>query len=200
MWLEPVALRGRHVRLAPLSADHHQGLCAAGLHPSLWQWTTTAVRDEDDMRAYIDAALRAQREGTALPFTTFDVASGKVIGSTRFANADRDNRRVEIGWTWITPAFQRTPANTEAKYLMLRHAFELLGCHRVELKTDALNERSRRAMLRIGAREEGTLRRHMVTQGGRLRDTVYYSIILEEWPAVRARLEAWIARPYTRSA
>ena len=91
-------------------------------------------------------------------------------------------------------------ANADAKYLMLRHAFELLGCHRVELKTDALNERSRRAMLRIGAREEGTLRRHMVTQGGRLRDTVYYSIILEEWPAVRARLEAWIARPYTRSA
>jgi RimJ/RimL family protein N-acetyltransferase len=197
MWLEPVTLQAQRVRLEPLTLAHHPALCTAGLHPSLWQWTTTAVRDENDMRVYIETALRSQREGTALPFVTVDTASRAVIGSTRFANADYANRRVEIGWTWITPAFQRTPANTEAKYLMLRHAFEVLGCHRVELKTDALNERSRRAMLRLGAREEGTLRRHMVAQGGRLRDTVYYGIILEEWPEVRQRLEAWIARPYS---
>ena len=199
MWLEPVTLEGRRVRLEPLALTHLDALCAAGLHPALWQWTTSVVRDPDDMRDYVRTALRAQTDGTALPFATVDVPSRKVIGSTRFANADFANRRVEIGWTWITPAFQRTPANTEAKYLMLRHAFEVLGCHRVELKTDALNERSRSAMLRIGAREEGTLRRHMVTQGGRLRDTVYFSVILEEWPEVRRRLESWIERPYARA-
>ena len=199
MWLQPLTLQGRRVRLEPLSLAHHEALCAAGLHPALWQWTTSVVRDPDDMRDYIQTALREQAEGTALPFATVDAASRKVIGSTRFANADFAHRRIEIGWTWITPAFQRTPANTEAKYLMLRHAFEVLGCHRVELKTDALNERSRKAMLRIGAREEGTLRHHMVTQGGRLRDTVYFSIILEEWPEVRQRLESWIERPYARA-
>ena len=199
MWLQPLTLQGRRVRLEPLSLAHHDALCAAGLHPALWQWTTSVVRDPDDMRDYIQTALREQAEGTALPFATVDAASRKVIGSTRFANADFAHRRIEIGWTWITPAFQRTPANTEAKYLMLRHAFEVLGCHRVELKTDALNERSRKAMLRIGAREEGTLRHHMVTQGGRLRDTVYFSIILEEWPEVRQRLESWIERPYARA-
>lgn len=198
MWLEPVTLTGARVRLEPLALSHHDALCAAGLHPSLWQWTTADVRDPADMRDYIKTALRSQKEGTALPFATLDVASRKVIGSTRFANADFANRRVEIGWTWITPAFQRTPANTEAKYLMLRHAFEVLGCNRVELKTDALNDRSRKAMLRIGAREEGTLRHHMVTQGGRLRDTVYFSIILDEWPEVRQRLESWIEPPYAR--
>jgi RimJ/RimL family protein N-acetyltransferase len=199
MWLQPLTLQGRRVRLEPLSLAHHDALCAAGLHPALWQWTTSVVRDPDDMRDYIQTALREQAEGTALPFATVDAASRKVIGSTRFANADFAHRRIEIGWTWITPAFQRTPANTEAKYLMLRHAFEVLGCHRVELKTDALNERSRKAMLRIGAREEGMLRHHMVTQGGRLRDTVYFSIILEEWPEVRQRLESWIERPYARA-
>ena len=179
MWLEPLTLRGGRVRLEPLSLAHHEALCAVGLEPSLWRWTTSSVRTPDDMRVYIEAALRAQKEGTALPFVTVDLASRKVIGSTRFAAADFEHRRVEIGWTWIAPPFQRTPVNTEAKYLMLRQ-----------------NERSRTALLRIGAREEGILRRHMVTQGGRLRDTVYYSIILEEWPEVRQRLESWLARPW----
>jgi RimJ/RimL family protein N-acetyltransferase len=121
-------------------------------------------------------------------FATVETSSGRVIGSTRFMNIDRANRRVEIGSTWIAPPWQRTAVNTEAKYLMLRHAFEVWGCIRVELKTDALNQKSRNAILRIGAKEEGTLRRHLITHTGRVRDTVYFSILDSEWPGVKARL------------
>jgi RimJ/RimL family protein N-acetyltransferase len=126
-------------------------------------------------------------------FATVEQKSGRAIGSTRFMNIDRTNRRVEIGSTWIAPAWQRTAVNTEAKYLMLRHAFEVWGCVRVELKTDALNQKSRNAILRLGAQEEGTLRRHLVTSTGRVRDTVYFSILDNEWPAVRAKLKAKLA-------
>lgn len=119
-----------------------------------------------------------------------------MIGSTRFGNISARDRRVEIGWTWLGRAWQRTPANTEAKLLMLRHAFEAMGCIRVELKTDALNQRSREAILRLGAREEGTLRRHAITDAGRVRDTVYFSILADEWPAVCAALAAKLARPF----
>jgi RimJ/RimL family protein N-acetyltransferase len=142
------------------------------------------------MRDYIDSALAAQAAGTAIPFATVERASGRVVGSTRFMNIDVANRRVEIGATWIAKPWQRTAINTEAKYLMLRHAFETLGCVRVELKTDALNLRSRAAILRIGAREEGTLRQHMVTWRGRLRDSVYFSILDSEWAGVKGDLEA----------
>jgi RimJ/RimL family protein N-acetyltransferase len=142
------------------------------------------------MAAYIQAALQAQAAGTALPFATIERASEQVIGSTRFMNIDVPNRRVEIGSTWIARPWQRSFVNTEAKFLMLRHAFEVLGCIRVELKTDALNERSRNAILRIGAREEGILRKHIVTWTGRVRDTVYFSILDDEWPRVKADLEA----------
>ena len=141
------------------------------------------------MREYIAAALRTQAEGSALPFATVERATGKAIGSTRYMNIDRANRHVEIGSTWLGLAWQRTAANTEAKFLMLRHAFETLGCLRVELKTDSLNERSRNAILRIGAKEEGTFRNHMITHTGRIRHTVYFSIIDSEWPEVKARLE-----------
>ena len=126
----------------------------------------------------------------ALPFATILKESGRAIGCSRYGNIDRHNRRVEISWTWIGRPWQRTAVNTEAKYLMLQHAFETLGCIRVELKTDALNERSRRAILRIGAKEEGTFRRHMITASGRVRDTVYFSIVDREWPEVKAGLEA----------
>ena len=194
--LEPVTLAGRHVRLEPLAADHLPALCEAGLDPELWRWTLSDLRTPDDMRAYVEAALREQAEGRALPFATVDAASGRAVGSTRFANASAADGRVEIGWTWIGRPWQRTPVNTEAKYLMLRHAFETLGCVRVELKTDALNERSRAAILRLGAREEGVLRKHMRSQGGRMRDSVYFSILDDEWPEVRARLEAKLARPW----
>jgi RimJ/RimL family protein N-acetyltransferase len=189
MLVNPVTLEGRHVRLEPLSLSHHAGLCDAGLDEELWRWIPRRVRTPADMRAYIETALRAQAEGTALPFATIDAASGRVVGSTRYGNIDELNRRLEIGWSWIGRPWQRTAVNTEAKYLMLRHAFETLAAVRVELKTDSLNERSRRAILRLGAVEEGTFRKHMLTESGRIRHTVYYSIIDEEWPAVKARLE-----------
>ncbi len=192
MSLEPVTLEGRHVRLVPLAPEHVPALWEAGRDPELWRLTVSQVRSEDDMRAYVDAALHARAAGTALPFATTHAATGRVIGSTRFGNVDLANRRVEIGWTWISPAWQRTTVNTEAKYLLLRHAFETLGCMRVELKTDVLNERSRRAILRIGAREEGILRKHQVTESGRIRDTIYFSVLDDEWPAVRSRLEAML--------
>ena len=191
--VNPVTLEGRHARLEPLSLDHHLDLCTAGLDEELWRWTPSQVRTADDMRGYIEAALRAQADRSVVPFATVHRASGRAIGSTRFLNIDRAHRRLEIGATWIGPPWQRTAINTEAKYLMLRHAFEDLGANRVELKTDSLNERSRRAILRLGAIEEGTLRKHMVTDSGRIRHTVYYSIIDDEWPAVKARLEGMLA-------
>lgn len=194
--LEPVTLAGRRVRLEPLSPEHLPGLCAVGLDPELWRWTLSVVRTPEEMRAYVESALRERDAGRALPFATVDAAGGQVIGSTRFGNASPADGRVEIGWTWVARGWQRTPANTEAKYLMLRHAFETLGCVRVELKTDALNQRSRAAILRLGAREEGVLRRHMAAPGGRMRDTVYFSILDDEWPSVRAGLEERLARPW----
>jgi RimJ/RimL family protein N-acetyltransferase len=190
MTLEPVMLEGRRVRLEPLSEAHHPGLCDAGLDPELWRLIPYRVGTREEMAAYIQAALQAQAAGTALPFATIERASEQVIGSTRFMNIDVPNRRVEIGSTWIARPWQRSFVNTEAKFLMLRHAFEVLGCIRVELKTDALNERSRNAILRIGAREEGILRKHIVTWTGRVRDTVYFSILDDEWPRVKADLEA----------
>jgi RimJ/RimL family protein N-acetyltransferase len=169
------------------------GLCAVGLDPDLWRWIPYQVRDSGDMRRYVETALDEQRRGVSLPFATLLKANGQVIGSTRYGNVSLENHRVEIGWTWIGRAWQRSAVNTEAKYLMLRHAFETLGCKRVELKTDALNERSRNAILRIGAKQEGIFRRHLLTDTGRMRDTVYFSILDDEWPAVRARLEARLA-------
>jgi RimJ/RimL family protein N-acetyltransferase len=194
MILEPVILEGRSVRLEPLSLDHDVQLCEVGLEGDLWRWTTSQVGTPEEMRAYIEEALAAQAAGTALPFAIIAKDAGRAVGSTRYGNIERTHRRVEIGWTWIGRKWQRTAVNTEAKYLMLRHAFETLGCIRVELKTDSLNERSRQAILRIGAKEEGTLRQHMITASGRIRHTVYYSIIDSEWPAVKAKLEKWLNR------
>lgn len=194
--IAPVTLSGRFVRLEPLSLGHHAALCGVGLDPDLWRWTIANAATPEALRAYIEDALAEQAAGRALPFATIDAASGRAIGSTRFGSIEPAHRRVEIGWTWIGRPWQRTPANTEAKLLMMRHAFETLGCVRVELKTDLLNERSRRAILRIGAKEEGILRRHQITETGRLRDTVYYSVIDTEWPAVRAALEEKLARPF----
>jgi len=191
----PVTLEGRHVRLEPLSLAHQDGLCAVGLDAELWRWAPTSLATPADMRAYIETALTWQTQGTAVPFAIVARATGQVVGSTRYANIERADRRLEIGWTWIARAAQRTPVNTEAKYLLLRHAFEVLGCNRVEFKTDVLNERSRAALLRIGAKQEGVLRSHMITASGRVRDSVYFSIIAAEWPAVKVGLEAKLARP-----
>lgn len=190
MDVRPVVLEGRVVRAEPLSLGHHAALCEVGLDPELWRWTQNLVRTPEEMRAYIEAALETQAQGTALPFAVFERTSGRAVGSTRFGNIDTGNRRVEIGWTWIARRWQRTAVNTEMKYLMLRHAFETWGCLRVEFKTDVLNEASRRALLRIGAKEEGVLRAHMITATGRVRDTVYFSILDSEWPAVRTALLA----------
>jgi RimJ/RimL family protein N-acetyltransferase len=185
----PVTLEGRRVRLEPLTLAHVDPLCEIGLEPEIWRFTASRVTNRDEMRDFVKEALDWQRAGTAIPFATIDRESGRVVGTTRFANIVVEHRRAEIGWTWIMPAFQRTHVNTEAKYLMLRHAFETLGWIRVELKTSALNVKSRAAILRIGATEEGTLRRHMVNADGTRRDSVYFSVIDEEWPAVKQRLE-----------
>ena len=199
MNIEPLTLEGQYIRLEPLSLEHHAQLCEVGLDEELWRWTMTLVRTPSEMRTYIETALREQAAGVSLPFATIEKSTGRVVGSTRYGNIDRANRHVEIGWTWLGRNWQRTPFNTEAKYLMLRHAFETLGCIRVELKTDSLNERSRTAILRIGAKEEGTLRNHMITYSGRIRHSVYFSIIDSEWPEIKASLELKLARPYMAS-
>jgi len=182
-------LEGETVRLEPLHARHFDDLFAVGIDADLWQISLTPMRTPQELLAYLNEALQEAENRASVPFAIIHRESGKAIGSSRFANISPQHRRLEIGWTWIAKEWQRTPVNTEAKYLMLRHAFEQLSFYRVELKTDALNERSRKAILRIGAKEEGTLRGHMVTSGGRIRDTVYYSILAPEWPAVKAGLE-----------
>ncbi len=193
MSLEGVILEGRQVRLEPLSQRHHAQLCAVGLDENIWRWNPFCVlRTPADMEAYVATALRQQAEGTVLAFATVYKNAAHAVGSTRFSNFDAVNRHVEIGSTWIAPPWQRTAVNTEAKYLMLRHAFEVLGCIRVEFKTDSLNERSRKAIQRIGAQQEGILRNHMVTHTGRFRHSVYFSILDAEWPAVKARLEGML--------
>ncbi len=190
MKIEPVTLEGKFVRLEPLEESRHAaGLTAVGLDPELWRLVPYRVTTPEEMRGYIRQALAAETTGSALPFAQVETRSGRVVGSARYMNIDTANRRVEIGATWIAAPWQRTAINTEAKYLLLRHAFETFGCIRVELKTDALNERSRRAILRLGAKEEGTLRQHMITWSGRLRDTVYFSILDAEWPEVKKNLE-----------
>ncbi len=190
MYVEPVTLDGTHVRLEPLSLAHHSDLCTVGLDEDLVRLTQAYPTTPGGLRTYIETALSWQANGTAVPFAVISKAAGRAIGSTRYANIDRANRRLEIGWTWYGRDFQRTAVNTESKYLLLRHAFETLGCIRVEFKTDVLNERSRRALLRIGAREEGTFRHHMILADGRVRDTVYFSIIDGDWPGVKAQLAA----------
>jgi RimJ/RimL family protein N-acetyltransferase len=190
MNVSPVTLEGRHVRLEPLSQAHHADLSAVGLAEELWRWIPTPVRTREEMSAYIQTALDEQARGVSIPFALIEKAGNRAIGSTRYGNIDRTHHRVEIGWTWVAPAWQRTAVNTEAKYLLLRHAFETLGCIRVELKTDSLNEESRNAILRIGAREEGTFRNHMITASGRIRHTVYFSVLDSEWPEVKSRLQS----------
>jgi RimJ/RimL family protein N-acetyltransferase len=190
MNIGPVILEGDFVRLVPLSLEHLDPLCDAGLDEEIWRWMPVQVRTRAEMLAWITEALAEQAAGRALPFATLHKADHRVVGCTRFGNIDTAHRRVEIGWTWIGKPWQRTAINTESKLLLLRHAFEKLGCLRVELKTDALNARSRRAILRIGATEEGVLRRHVVCSNGRVRDTVYHSVLDSEWPGVKQRLEA----------
>jgi RimJ/RimL family protein N-acetyltransferase len=192
--LDPVVLEGSFVRLEPMSMDHHARLSDVGLDPEIWRYTIVMIRTPEEMRDYMKSAIELQRGGTSLPFVTIERSSGRVVGSTRFGNYDPANRRIEIGWTWLARPWQRTALNTEAKYLMLTHAFEKLHSVRVELKTDVLNEPSRKSMLRIGAKEEGVLRKHTLMWTGRYRDSIYYSVLDEEWPAVKVQLEKMLVR------
>ena len=196
MVVEPVTLAGKVVRLAPMTMDYLDALWEVGSDADLWKWIPYQITTRDEMKTYVQTALNWQEIGTALPFVTIEQTTDRVVGSTRFGNIDAPNHRVEIGWTWIGKPWQRTPINTEAKYLMLRHAFEAWHCIRVELKTDKLNEPSRRAILRIGAKEEGIFRHHMITESGRLRDSVYFSIIDDEWPEVKEHLRKMLAKPF----
>lgn len=189
---EPVTLQGRIVRLEPLSLKHHADLLDVALEPSLWQYTWSGVATAADLEDYIRTALLEQDAGRSLPFATIDVASGKAIGSTRYGNIEPAHRRLEIGWTWLGTPYQRSGANTEAKLLQLTHAFETLKYQRVEFKTDASNEKSRAALVRIGAKEEGVFRKHGITSSGRIRDTAWYSVIDEEWPEVKRHIVALI--------
>lgn len=198
--LTPVTLAGAYVRLEPLTLAHLPALVAIGLDADLWAFTTTLVGTPDDMRRYVDAALADQARGTALPFVQIDAHTGQIVGSTRLANYEPLHHRVEIGWTWLARPWQRTAINTEAKRLLLAHAFDTISAARVELKTSARNARSRAAIARIGGVEEGTLRRHMINESGETRDTVYFSILRDEWPAVRAELDARLAARESRNS
>ncbi|MGP0019841.1 MAG: GNAT family N-acetyltransferase [Candidatus Sulfotelmatobacter sp.] len=191
----PLTLEGTVVRLEPLRHEHSELFWDVAQNDleDIFRWIPYSMKTSEDFRRLIDKGFDEQQRGESVVFATVERSSGRAIGSTRFMNIDRVNRRVEIGSTWIAPPWQRTAVNTEAKYLMLRHAFEVWKCIRVELKTDGLNQKSRNAILRIGAKEEGTLRRHLLTWTGRVRDTVYFSILDDEWPAVKARLQARIS-------
>lgn len=188
----PITLEGSAVRLIPMQREHAEVFWEAAKDTldEVFRWIPYAMKTQADFQKMVERTLAEQARGDSVAFATVEKGAAQVVGSTRFMNIDRGNRRVEIGSTWIVPAWQRTALNTEAKYLMLRHAFEAWGCIRVELKTDALNERSRQAILRIGAKEEGTLRRHVITWTGRVRDSVYFSILDCEWPQVKSKLEA----------
>ncbi len=190
-WRTPVSLTGKYVRLEPMTEAHVPGLAAIGLDDSIWEHMLYGkVRSEEDIHRWVRDILSR----SDLPFVAIHLASGRVAGATRYLNIVPENRGLEIGGTWYGLEFQRTAVNTECKYLLLKHAFETLGCIRVQFKTDMRNERSQRAIERIGAKQEGVLRNHMILPDGRYRDSVYYSIIDNEWPGVKARLEEMLAR------
>jgi RimJ/RimL family protein N-acetyltransferase len=188
MQINRVTLAGLHVQLEPLLATHAEPLLAAAVDGELWKSTVTLVPSRENIGEYIDAALQGQANERELPFVIVRNSSDTVVGTTRFYDIERNDRRVAIGYTWLSRSAQRTAINTEAKLLLLTHAFENWHCVRVELITDFLNEQSRAAILRLGAKEEGVLRNHMIMPDGRIRDSVCFSIINAEWPEVKARL------------
>ena len=189
----PITLEGRFVRLVPLALEHAPDLHAAGEDRGIWRYMPIAAPEHlQDTERWIRVALAALDSGAEAPFAIIDRASGKAIGSTRYLDIHPEHEAIEIGWTWVAPAHQRTAANTECKYLLLKHAFEALGASRVQLKTDARNAHSQRAIERLGAMREGVLRKQRRMWNGFVRDTVYYSILQNEWPAVKARLEGFL--------
>lgn len=193
MNIQPVTLTCRDVRLEPLAEAHASDLATVGLDPEIWRFMLYGnVDNEEKMLAFVRDLLARQARGTDLPFAVVLQETGKAIGCTRYLDIRPHDRGLEIGGTWYGPTYQRTAVNTECKYLLLRHAFEVLGCIRVQFKTDLRNQRSQRAIERIGAVQEGILRNHMITPDGTIRNSVYYSIINSEWPEVKTRLEAWL--------
>ena len=188
-WVEPVVLEGSRVRLEPLAERHFDDLRRVAFDEPLWRWTIMGEQDEPGLRRWVDTALANQAAGTERPFATIDLASGRAVGSSRYMSIVPEHKRLEIGWTWIGVAYQRTGVNREAKLLQLTHAFETLEANRVEFKTHASNERSRNALAGIGATFEGVFRHHMIMPDGSLRDSAWFSIVAPEWPTVKARLQ-----------
>ena len=194
-WVEPVTLVGKHVRMEPMTEEHIAGLAEIGVGQPFWDFMLYgSINTVDDMRNWVLDILSRAGRGTDLPFVAVHLESGRVAGATRYLNIMPNDRGLEIGGTWYGPEFQRTIVNTECKYLLLRHAFETLGCIRVQLKTDLRNERSQRAIGRIGAVKEGVLRNHMILPDGRIRHSVFYSILDTEWTDVKQRLEEMMSR------
>jgi len=191
--VEPVELVGEHVALVPMAEAHLDGLFDAGRSPEIWPYMPMQISGRDDMARLIRDALRARDQGAELPFVVRERRSGRIVGSTRFLDITPAHRNIEIGWTWLEPAVWRTPINTECKYLLTRHCFETLQMIRVQLKTDARNTRSQRAIERLGAVREGVLRHHRIMPDGYLRDSVYYSILARDWPELKLRLEQRLA-------
>jgi len=195
MEVKPIVLTGKHVRLEPMTEAHTPGLAEIGAGQSFWDFMLYGdINTVDDMRNWVKDILSRAEKGTDLPFVAIDLASGRVAGATRYLNIVPKDRGLEIGGTWYGSEFQRTPVNTECKYLLLQHALETLGCIRVQFKTDLRNERSQKAIERIGAVKEGILRNHMILPDGRYRHSVFYSILDTEWPGVKNRLEEMMER------
>ena len=194
MNVSPIVIEGQHVRLEPLTHAHTESLITAANDGDIWKSDVTVVPSADTINKYIDDALGGLERGNELPFAIASKATGDVVGTTRFYEIMPADRRVTIGYTWLARSAQRTSINTETKLLLLHHAFDYWNCVRVEFITDVLNEPSRAAILRLGANQEGILRSHMIMPSGRVRDSVFFSIIAEEWPEVRANLEAKLKR------
>jgi RimJ/RimL family protein N-acetyltransferase len=188
MEISPVTLEGQHTRLGPLSLAHQEALVAAAADGELWNSILTVVPSRETVVEYIGEALTAQQQGSELPFVIVQKATDRVVGTTRFYYIQPAQKSAAIGYTWVAQSAQRTAVNTEAKLLLLTHAFEHWRCNRIELITDVLNQQSRAAILRLGAKEEGTLRKHLIMPNGRVRDSVCFSIIIEEWPEVKTGL------------
>ena len=193
MAVEPVTLEGQYVRLEPVTMEHHAALCSVLLDAEIWRWMPWQVRTSDEMRTFIQQALQLHDEGSMLTFATIYKPDNCVVGTTRYLTIDRSHHTIEIGGTLVGKNWQRTVVNTEAKLLMLRHAFETLGCIRVQFQTDSLNTKSRNAILRLGAKQEGIFRNHKICWDGRIRHSIYFSITDEEWSGVKANLEAKLA-------
>lgn len=176
------------MRLEPLNLGHLDDLAGVAFEGDLWRWVLVQPTNVGELRTWIQTAVHAAATGTEVPFATVDLKSGRAVGSTRFMSIDAEHRRLEIGWTWVGLEYQRTGVNRRAKLLQLTHAFETLGANRVEFKTDSLNTKANPGLVGIGAQFEGTFRNHMVMPGGRIRHSNYYSVIRDEWPAVKSLL------------